>query len=451
MSLPLSLIDIAKCLGCDYQGPSTTVTGTAIDSRKLKKGNLFIALAGHQVDGHDFLAAAREAGAVAALVNRKQADPLPQLVVADVVAAFGKLATFWRQQSQAKVIAVTGSNGKTTLKEMITAMLAQQHHVIATQGNLNNELGVPLTLTRLKAEHQYAVIEMGANHHGEIKTLVAMAQPQVAIINNVGAAHLEGFGSLDGVASAKGEIYGGLTTDGIAVINADMPYQAIWQPLIGDRQQLSFALDQSADVTALDCQTTPAGSHFMVQLDGVNHFVSLPLPGRHNVANAVAAMTVCHALGIEPSAMIKGLASIKAVPHRLQLRPTKQQALLIDDTYNANPGSFKQALDTLKSFPGQRWLVLGDFGELGPDSLQIHQQMGRDAKAAGVHKLLTVGQQSAEAAAQFGDMATHFNDPDSLQTFLKQNLQADVTCLIKGSRFMQLDKLADALAAGGES
>lgn len=450
MSLPLTLTDIAKHLGCVYHGDTINVTGTAIDSRKLKKGDLFIALAGTQVDGHDFLAQAREAGAVAALVNKAVDDPLPQLLVDDVVTAFGKLATFWRQQSQSKVIAITGSNGKTTLKEMISAMLAQQHHVIATQGNLNNELGVPLTLTRLKAGHQFAVIEMGANHHGEIEKLVAMAQPQVAIINNVAAAHLEGFGSLEGVAKAKGEIYTGIATDGVAIINADMPYQAIWRPLIGERKTLTFGLENPADVSALDCQTTPAGSHFMVQLDGVNHFVSLPLPGRHNVANALAAMTVCHALGIEPSAMIKGLASIKAVPHRLQLRPTKQQAMLIDDTYNANPGSFGQALQTLKSFPGPRWLVLGDFGELGPDSLQIHQQMGREAKSADVHRLLTVGKQSAEAAAQFGDAAIHFADLDTLQNYLQQNLQAGVTCLIKGSRFMQLDKLADALAAGGD-
>ncbi len=450
MSLPLTLTDIAKHLGCDYQGPAIAVTGAAIDSRKLKKGDLFIALAGTQVDGHDFLAQAREAGAVAALVAKPVADSLPQLVVADVVAAFGKLATFWRQQSEAKIIAVTGSNGKTTLKEMISAMLAQQHHVIATQGNLNNELGVPLTLCRLKQTHQYAVIEMGANHHGEIEKLVAMAQPQVAIINNVAAAHLEGFGSLEGVAKAKGEIYTGIATDGVAIVNADMPYQDIWQPLIGARKTLTFGLESAANVTAQDCQTTPAGSHFMVQLDEVNHFVSLPLPGRHNVANALAAMTVCHALGIEPAAMIKGLASIKAVPHRLQVRPTKNQALLIDDTYNANPGSFGQALQTLISFPGQRWLVLGDFGELGPDSLEIHQQMGRDAKNADVHRLLTVGKQSAEAAAQFGDNAEHFADRDSLQNYLQQHLQAGVTCLIKGSRFMQLDKLADALAAGGE-
>ncbi len=450
MSLPLTLTEIAKHLGCDHQGDNIEVTGTAIDSRKLKKGNLFVALPGTQVDGHDFLAQAREAGAVAALVSKTVDDHLPQLLVDDVVAAFGKLATFWRQQSQAKVIAITGSNGKTTLKEMISAMVAQQHHMIATQGNLNNELGVPLTLTRLKAGHQFAVIEMGANHHGEIEKLVAMARPQVAIINNVGAAHLEGFGSLEGVAKAKGEIYTGIADDGVAIVNADMPYQAIWQPLIADRKTLTFGLENPADVSALDCQTTPVGSHFMVQLDGVNHFVSLPLPGRHNVANALAAMTVCHALGIDPSAMIKGLASIKAVPHRLQLRQTKQQAILIDDTYNANPGSFGQALQTLKSFPGTRWLVLGDFGELGPDSLKIHQQMGRDAKTADVHRLFTVGEQSAEAAAQFGDAAKHFADRDSLQNYLQQNLQAGVTCLIKGSRFMQLDKLADALAAGGD-
>ncbi|MCX4190341.1 UDP-N-acetylmuramoyl-tripeptide--D-alanyl-D-alanine ligase [Methylophaga sp. OBS3] len=450
MSLPLVLTDIAKLLGCDYQGAATAVTGTAIDSRKVKKGDIFIALTGSQVDGHDYLAQAREAGAVAALVSRKQDDELPQLVVEDVVSAFGKLATHWAEQSQAKIVAITGSNGKTTLKEMVSAMLAQQHHVIATQGNLNNELGVPLTLTRLKAEHQYAVIEMGANHLGEIARLVAMAKPQVAVINNVGAAHLEGFGSLDGVATEKGAIYGGLKADGVAVVNADMDYQAIWKPLIGERKTLTFGMQNSADVMALDCQTTPAGSSFMVELDGVNHFVTLPLPGAHNVANALAAITICHALGIDPAAMIKGLANIKPVPHRLQVRNTKQKAVLIDDTYNANPGSFGQALATLKSFPEQRWLVLGDFGELGPDSLQVHKQMGLDAKVAGVNRLFTVGEQSAQATTAFGENAEHYADRDALQAYLQNNLQAGVTCLIKGSRFMQLDKLADTLVSGGE-
>lgn len=450
MSLPLVLTDIAKWLGCDYHGAAMAVTGTAIDSRKVKKGDVFIALTGSQVDGHDYLAQAREAGAVAALVSRKQDDELPQLVVDDVVNAFGKLATHWAEQSQAKIVAITGSNGKTTLKEMVSAMLAQQHHVIATQGNLNNELGVPLTLTRLKAEHQYAVIEMGANHLGEIARLVAMAKPQVAVINNVGAAHLEGFGSLDGVATEKGAIYGGLKAGGVAIVNADMAYQAIWKPLIGERKTLTFGLQHSADVTALDCQTTPAGSSFMVELDGVNHFVTLPLPGAHNVANALAAMTICHALGIDPAAMIKGLANIKPVPHRLQVRNTKQKAVLIDDTYNANPGSFGQALATLKSFPEQRWLVLGDFGELGPDSLQVHKQMGLDAKAAGVNRLFTVGEQSAQATTAFGENAEHYADRAALQTYLQNNLQAGVTCLIKGSRFMQLDKLADTLVSGGE-
>ncbi|HEC59875.1 hypothetical protein LCGC14_0551200 [marine sediment metagenome] len=446
MSLPLSLSQIADVLGCDTPIVDVAITGTAIDSRKVFLGSLFVAIAGERVDGHDYIAAARKAGASAALVSVKQHDPLPQLVVADVVKAFAALATFWRQQSHARIVAVTGSNGKTSVKEMIAAILRQSGNVIATQGNLNNDLGVPLTLTRLTALTDFAVIEMGASRRGDILRLVEMAQPQFSLINNVGPAHLEGFGDLMGVAKAKAEIYYGLTDDGVGVINADMDFVDAWKEVLANRKSLSFALDNDADITAKDLQMDTSSSHFMVELAGEFHYINVPLPGRHNVANALAAITITHAMGISAEAMVKGLASVAAVPHRLQLRKGLNQSQLIDDSYNANPGSYKQALATLATFSGQHWLVLGDFGELGADSEQLHSQMGVDAKSAGVKRLWTVGVQSKNACETFGAGAQHFDDVAALETVLKQTITQDVTCLIKGSRFMQLDKLADSLA-----
>ncbi|MCB2428138.1 UDP-N-acetylmuramoyl-tripeptide--D-alanyl-D-alanine ligase [Methylophaga pinxianii] len=450
MTWNIRLRDIAEQLNAELHGTDALMTGSKIDSRKIEQGDLFIALPGKNTDGHDYIEQARLAGACGALVNRHIPDELPQIVVADVVKAYGQIARFCREKSQARIVAVTGSNGKTTLKEMIASILGQCGRVLATAGNLNNELGVPLTLTRLNENYDFAVIEMGANHAGEIANLVAMAEPDVAVINNVGAAHLEGFGSLQGVAEAKGEIFSGLKAEGMGVINMDMPYLDTWKHILGARQYKSFGLQQPADITALDLQLSVTGSHFMVRLDGVCHFISLPLPGIHNVSNALAAIAVCSALDIAPEPIVKGLAAIKSVPHRLQLRQAVNNSLVLDDTYNANPGSFSQALQTLMQFPGAHWLVLGDFGELGPESATIHQQLGRDARAAGVQKLFTVGQQSQLAAVAFGDNAKHFNDKSQLEAELKNTLNKDVACLIKGSRFMKLDLLADALSIGGE-
>ena len=451
MSLPLYLSQIAAVLGCDAPVVDVVITGTAIDSRKVLLGSLFVAIAGEHVDGHDYIAAARQAGASAALVSVRQHDPLPQLVVTDVVQAFGVIAKFWRQQCAVKIVAVTGSNGKTTVKEMIAAILRQCGSVIATQGNLNNELGVPLTLTRIKASTDYAVIEMGANHRGEIARLVAMAQPQFSVINNVAPAHLEGFGNLLGVAKAKAEIFFGLADDGIGVFNADMDFVNEWKQVLANRKSLSFAIDNAADITAKDLQLDTSSSHFMVELADEYHYINVPLPGKHNVANALAAIAITHAMSIPAEAMVKGLATMAAVPHRLQLRQGLRQSQLIDDSYNANPGSYQQALATLATFSGEHWLVLGDFGELGADSGRLHTQMGIDAKNAGVERLWTVGVQSKNACQIFGDGAQHFDDIVTLETALKQAITKEVTCLIKGSRFMQLDKLADSLAEEGET
>ncbi|MDG1687352.1 MAG: UDP-N-acetylmuramoyl-tripeptide--D-alanyl-D-alanine ligase [Gammaproteobacteria bacterium] len=449
--MTFTLATAAECLNCREPDGSALITGAAIDSRQIKPGDVFVAIAGEQVDGHDYIAAAREAGAVAALVSRQQDDVLPQLVVEDVISAFGTLAAHWRDQSTCKVVAVTGSNGKTTVKEMLAAILSQSHRVIATAGNLNNNLGVPLTLFRLQVDTEYAVIEMGANHLGEIAELVTLAKPIVSLVNNVSAAHIEGFGSLEGVAIAKGEIFSYLPEKGIGIVNADMPYVAQWQQSLSDHKMMTFALEAEADIKATDCQSYVIGSHFMVKCEETFHYVDLPLPGKHNIANALAAFTACKALSISIEDMINGLAQMKGVPHRLQLRQGFGNATLIDDTYNANPGSYQQAIATLRTFPGQHWLVLGDFGELGEASAKIHNDLGQQAKAAGVTRLLTVGQHSELASQAFGEGAQHFSDIVDLQKQLETTLAEDVTCLIKGSRFMQLDKLADGLAVEGKN
>ncbi len=448
MSMYLPLVEIIELLGVNDIASDVIVTGAKIDSRAIEAGDLFVALAGEHVDGHDYLAKARELGAVAALVSVKQADELPQIVVDDVVSAFGQIAKYWLHKCQPKVVAITGSNGKTTVKEMVASILRQQGKVLATAGNLNNDLGVALTLCRLSKDDEFAVLEMGASGIGHIERLVSIAKPDVSIINNVAPAHLEGFGSLQGVATAKGEIYTGLGKDGVAVVNADMPYQAIWDQTLEGKAIVTFAINSQADVMAQDTHFDVHASHFMVKLDDQFHYINLPLPGIHNVSNALAATAICYALNVSQEAIVKGLEKVQSAPHRLQFREGINGSKLLDDTYNANQASFSQALTVLKGYPSnQHWLVLGDFGELGPDSETIHQALGAEAKAAGIHKLLTIGEQSQLAAAEFGEMAISFDSTDDLQHYLKTELDQNTTCLIKGSRFMQLDKLADALAS----
>jgi len=451
MKTQLLLPQLAELLGCNDSVPNVEITGAVIDSRQAFLGCLFVALDGEHVDGHDYLAAARKAGASAALVSKIQDDSLPQLLVADVTKAFGEIAKYWLKQCQTKVVAITGSNGKTTVKEMIASILSQWGTVVATKGNLNNDLGVPLTLMNLKPSTDFAVVEMGASQRGDISRLVEIAPPDVSVINNVAAAHLEGFGDLLGVAKAKAEIFLGLVDEGVGIINADMDFVEQWKQVLSDRQVLSFGLDSDADIKALDLQLDASSSHFMVELKGEFDYINLSLPGKHNVANALAAIAVTSAMNVPAIAIVKGLAAVSSVPHRLQLRQGVNQSQLIDDSYNANPGSYKQALATLSSFKGEHWLVLGDFGELGDESEQLHRQMGLDAKESQVKKLWTIGSESKQASKAYGIGAEHFNNIEALKNKLKDELSSDVVCLIKGSRFMQLDQLADALVEGGES
>ena len=451
MSAQLTINDAAELLGISSFDINVAITGAAIDSRKVKGGDLFVAIVGEHNDGHHYISAAREAGAAVALVSKLQNDNLPQLLVNDVVRGFGKLAAYWRKQCHCKVIAVTGSNGKTTVKEMLAAILSQSHYVIATEGNLNNSLGVPLTLFRIQKDTDYVVIEMGANHAGEIAGLVKLAGPTVSLINNVSEAHIEGFGSIEGVVKAKSEIYSNLPNDGVGVFNADMSYTKYWQNLLNEQTSLSFGVNSSADVRASDYQSYVTSSHFMVKIDDVFHYINLPLPGSHNMSNALAAMAVSKALSINVEDMVSGLDSVESVPHRLQIRLGIKSATILDDSYNANPASYEQAIATLKTFPGEHWLVLGDFGELGIESEVIHTNLGVKAKSAGIKRLLTIGNKSRSANSAFGEGAVHFSDLTSIQEYLESRLSKDITCLIKGSRFMQLDRLADELVIRGEN
>lgn len=447
--MTVSLSNIAILLGCAMPSNDCQLTGTAIDSRHIKADHLFVALKGKYVDGHHYLGAAQQAGAVAALVSEKQDHALPQLVVTDVVKAFGEIATYWRQQSPAKVIAITGSNGKTTVKEMVASISQHCGSVIATQGNLNNELGVPLTLTRLTHSTDFAIIEMGASQRGDIAQLVAMALPDIALVNNVSAAHITGFGDIAGVAASKAEIYSHLATQATAIVNNDCPFVASWQRALAGKNVCSFAIEKEADFTVSGVQLDVMSSHFMVKLNDELTFINLPLPGMHNVANALAAVAVASSLHLPIAAIIQGLSTMISVPHRLQLRVGPNQSKLLDDSYNANPASYHHALQVCMTWSGQHWLVLGDFAELGEESVEIHKQMGRDAKQAGISRLWTIGEQSQLASSAYGEGAEHFDTVAELKQSLQKVLTDKVICLIKGSRCMQLDKLADQLVAAG--
>ncbi|WP_421620902.1 UDP-N-acetylmuramoyl-tripeptide--D-alanyl-D-alanine ligase [Alkalilimnicola ehrlichii] len=442
-----TLQEVAEWTGGTRHGDAVTVGEVGLDSRSLAPGGLFVAMAGERVDGHDFIADAARLGAAAALVEREGEWPLPVVRVADTRAALQALGAAWRRRLAARVVGVTGSNGKTTVKEMIAAILARRGATLATRGNLNNELGVPLTLLRLDREHRYAVIEMGANAPGEIARLTAIAAPEVAVITNAGPAHLEGFGDLAGVARAKGELFQGLPDAGVAVVNADDPQAPTWYALVGDRRGLRFGRGADADVRAT---AETAGGHFELQIPGGRHPVRLPLPGRHNVMNALAAAAVAVALEVPLGDIVAGLEACSGVAGRLQWRTGREDCRILDDTYNANPASLQAALDVLAAEHGERWLVLGDMGELGAGAEALHAEAGEAARRAGVHRLYAVGTLAAAAARAFGEGGRHFDDRDSLLAALRAELSGEVRVLVKGSRFMGMDRIVAGLAGGDE-
>ena len=430
-------------------GTAAIISRVSTDTRTIHQGDLFIALSGEHFDAHDFCVSAVQKGAAAVMVERQLPLPVPQIIVADTRKALGMLARAWREQFSIPCIAVTGSNGKTTVKEMMAAICAQRGSVLATQGNLNNDIGVPLTLLQITAQHQFAVIEMGANHRGEIAYLTALAKPDVALINNAGPAHLEGFGSIEGVAHAKGEIYSGLSSNGIGIVNADDHFTNVWRSLCKSYKMITFGLQQSADINAT-WHANNEGSALLIQTPQGKVNVQLHLLGKHNVMNALAATAATLAVGCSLDDVKHGLESMLAVKGRLQIKQGKSDSRIIDDTYNANPASFKAALDVMSVFPGSHYVALGDMGELGPDAETLHREVGNYAKVSGVKRLYTVGPYARYAAQEFGQEAMAFDTQQPMINAIETDLTAEVTLLVKGSRAMQMENVVMSLLKQSE-
>ncbi|MDC0724162.1 UDP-N-acetylmuramoyl-tripeptide--D-alanyl-D-alanine ligase [Phytobacter diazotrophicus] len=445
--ISVTLSQLSGILHGELHGADATIEAVTTDTRKLTSGCLFVALKGERFDAHDFADKAKEGGAGALLVSRKLDIDLPQLVVKDTRLAFGELAAWVRQQVPARVVALTGSSGKTSVKEMTAAILSECGNTLYTAGNLNNDIGVPMTLLRLTNEHQYAVIELGANHQGEIAWTVSLTRPEAALVNNLAAAHLEGFGSLAGVAKAKGEIYTGLPVNGIAIMNADNNDWLNWQNIIGDRKVWRFSPNAAnSDFTATNIHVTSHGTEFTLQTPTGGIDVTLPLPGRHNIANALAATALAMAVGAPHDAVKKGLANLKAVPGRLFPVQLGENQLLLDDSYNANVGSMTAAAHVLAEMPGYRVMVVGDMAELGDESEACHIQVGETAKAVGIDRVLSVGKLS-KAISDASGVGEHFDDKAAMIARLEALIAEKqiITILVKGSRSAAMEEVARAL------
>jgi UDP-N-acetylmuramoyl-tripeptide--D-alanyl-D-alanine ligase len=455
----MTIQNAARALGGEWCGDNMLFTGVSTDSRAVKRGDLFVALVGEKFDGHNFVAEAKKRGAAAAMVCREswtknQESVIPLIRVKNTRLGLGQLATHWRDHFNIPVVAVTGSNGKTTVKEMIASVLRRavdalgqmsgSDSVLATEGNLNNDIGMPLMLLRLRKQHLYAVFEMGMNHFGEISYLTRLAKPSVAVITNAGAAHVKDLGSVEAVACAKGEIFEGLDQHGIAVINADDSYAPLWRKLAGNRKVVDFGIGGEPQVSAR-YQLDFFGSKLKLILPAGISEVELRVPGEHNVRNALAAAAAAVALGIGPEAIVSGLGEFRGVKGRLQTKRCLHDATLIDDSYNANPESVRAALAVLAKAPGKKILVLGDMGELGDNARDFHERIGLEAHLAGIDKLLAIGDLSVYAAAKFGPGARHYEHIEELLTELESLLAADVTLLIKGSRFMRMERVVQRI------
>ena len=451
-SFSMSLDNIAEILleerlAAKRIGENITVTGISTDTRSIKGGELFIALKGPNYDGHDFVELAIEKGATACLVqdgvNAKNA-----VITKDTHLALGILAKAWRKEFKNTVFAITGSNGKTTVKEMIASIVSQEQTVMATIGNLNNDIGVPLTLYRLNEDYDAAVIEMGANHSGEIDYLTNIALPDIAVITNIGSAHLEGFGSIENTAKAKGEIFNGLTKSGTAIINADDAFYEYFKDITSDYNVLSFGFKNKADITC-QCESNTKGSHLTVTTPKGNCEFDLKLLGSHNVMNALAAIAASVAANIPLDQIEKGLGNLEPVNGRLQMKLGLNNSRVIDDTYNANPTSLYAAINVLHNFSGKRFLALGDMGELGEGTDELHIEAGSYAKESGVTSLYSYGKLAAKAAKEFGGNGFCYDKHEDMIDALREELSQDVTLLVKGSRSMHMENVVNALTAEG--
>lgn len=423
------------------------------DSRQVSKGTLFIAIPGARVDGHDFIREVEAKGAVGIVVSRPVDTKLPTLLVSDTVHALGQFAKAYRSQFQLPIVAITGSCGKTTTKEMLSRILAETGSVLSTQGNLNTEVGVPLTLLRLVAEHQYAVIEMGARKKEDIRYLMGLVSPEVAMITNVGIAHRAMFGGEEGIAKAKGEIFECLPSNGVAIINADDQYADYWHGLLAKGQKvLTFGIEDSnkyPDIFAKNIVLDQKTSSFELQTDIGSTLIQLNIPGLHMVQNAIAAAAAARGLNISLLALKAGLEKFSPIVGRLQFKKGCQGVSIIDDTYNASPISIRAALMVLTKLSGKQIFVMGDMNgdmfEMGEEAKKRHYEIGRDAKNWGIHKMFGVGPLTALAIEAFGEDAQHYPDKETLIKALQRELKPDTTILIKGSRFMQMEEIVLAL------
>jgi len=455
--IKLTLAEVAQALNGRVIGKNVEFFGCGIDTRQYLQDRLYIALRGTRFDGHDFVNQAEKKGAVAVMLEKSMNCALPILQVDDTRKALGELASFWRQRfSKLSLVAITGSNGKTTVKEMLNAIFSQQFpmhplckqealSVLATEGNFNNDIGMPLTLFKLGVQHHYAVIEMGANHRGEIGYLSRIAQPTVAGITLCAPAHLEGFETLENVAKTKGEIFSGLKSGGTALINHDDAFADLWRKMADSYNIMSFALDNTADVTAKDLQLKPEKSDFILCTPEGEIAIHLPLAGRHNVLNALIASAAALQCGSTLGEIQRGLANLSPVKGRLQVRKGIHQSTLLDDTYNANPASLQAALAVLKNYPAPRWLILGDMKELGEKSVIFHQDAAKFAKTMDVNTLWAMGEMTQQTVASFGQNARHFENHTALIAALRAELPEKSTVLIKGSRSMAMEKIVNAV------
>ena len=448
-----SLAHFAGAMGGTLSGADSAFGAVSTDSRSLNAGDLFVALVGPNFDGHDFVGAAAERGAVAAVVSRRVAGSLPQILVEDTLRALQRAAESWRAQFHIPVVAVAGSNGKTTTKELIATILAAQGPCLSTRGTLNNHIGVPQTLLGLEARHTSAVIEIGANHPGEVAALVPLVRPTVGLVTNAGAEHLEGFGDLDGVARAEGELFAGLEPGATALINADDAYAGLWTEMSRAARRVTFGFAPGADFRALGAFRRSGPAEIVQEFELVSPAghatVRLALAGRHNVVNALGAAAAGFAAGTPLADIAAALARMRPVKGRLQPHPGLNGAQLIDDSYNANPSSLSAGLEVLAGFPGERWLVLGDMNELGGQSRDAHVTAGREARERGVTRLFAVGSLTPESVGAFGPGGEWFADAGALASHLRTLLSPGVTVLVKGSRSNRLERVVEALRAGG--
>jgi UDP-N-acetylmuramoyl-tripeptide--D-alanyl-D-alanine ligase len=448
--LSACMSELAAWCGAERSGEDIQVHGVAIDSRRLQPGQLFVALRGERADGHDFAREAIDNGAVALLVERALDLPVPQLVRRDCQAALGLLAKGWRRQCAARVLGVTGSNGKTTVKTLAAAILERVGPTHVNPGNLNNEIGLPLSLLALPRDARYCILEMGAGKPGDIAYLADIACPDIALVNNVAPAHLERMGSVEGVAETKGALYSALAADGIAIINADDAFAARFAERARGRRIIHFGLEQPAEVWAESLELGASSSRFVLRTAQGQSAVNLPLAGRHNVLNALAAAAMAMAAGATLEACVGGLVHASAIGGRLRRLKSGDGWTLIDDSYNANPASTAAAIQTLGLEPGRRWLVLGDMAELGAEAVAMHREIGELARQRGVERLYTIGRLSHAASDAFGEDGVHFADRESLIEALAAALAADVTVLVKGSRSAGMDAVVRALLPAGE-